>query len=142
MLKMDNWVKLRYKCSPAEVFTEVRLGIEEDVACINEIHKENAEIKFSILGKNGKLSVCRKGPLVLIGITEAMQLSVTCVDFIATESGILVKTPDGDQEHATLTLTDDAECKLKLEDGTELDSWQFRKRYLEDLFFNTYPNRR
>lgn len=38
---------------------------------------------------------------------------------------------------ATLTLTDDGECKLKLPKGEELACWQFRKRVLEDLFLNT-----
>jgi hypothetical protein len=141
MLKMENWVQLRYKCSPAEVFTEVRQGIEEDVTRINEIHKDNAEIKFSVVGKNGKFSVCRKGPLVSAGETNAMAFSLTCVDFTVTESGIAVKTAAGTSEQATLTLTNEAECKLRLKDGQELDSWQFRKRYLEDLFFNIYPNR-
>jgi hypothetical protein len=138
---MENWVQLRHKCSPAEVFTEIRQGVEEDVAYINEIHKDNAEIEFSTVGKNGKLSVCRKGPLVSAGTGGALVLPVTCVDFIATESGIIVKTLDRDSERATLTLTNEAECKLRLNDGQELDCWQFRKRFLEDLFFNIYPDR-
>ena len=37
--------------------------------------------------------------------------------------------------YATVGLNDEGRCVLRLEDGTELEPWQFRKRALEDLFF-------
>jgi hypothetical protein len=141
MLKMENWVQLRHKCSPVEVFTEIRQEIEDDVACINGLYKKNSEVKFTTVGKNGKITVCRKGPYQSTGIGGSAVQGVICVDFVLTDWGIIVKPYEGDQQNVTLTLTDEAECKLKLKDGTELNRWQFRKRFLEDLFFNFYPNR-
>jgi len=36
---------------------------------------------------------------------------------------------------ATVGLNDEGRCILRLEDMTELEQWQFRKRALESLFF-------
>lgn len=38
---------------------------------------------------------------------------------------------------AELTLNNDGECKLKLKNSEELDSWQFRRMALQQLFFGT-----
>jgi hypothetical protein len=38
----------------------------------------------------------------------------------------------------TLSLSDETECRLKVGDK-ELTFWQFRKRALENLFFNFRP---
>ena len=36
---------------------------------------------------------------------------------------------------ASVGLNREGRCILKLEDGTELEQWQFRKKALEGLFF-------
>jgi hypothetical protein len=39
---------------------------------------------------------------------------------------------------ATLTLTNEGKCKLKVEGGEELYDWQFRRMVLENLFFGNF----
>jgi len=121
---MDNWVKLRHECSPLVMFTKLRLEAEKDVKIRNQVGEDRSAI-FKIIKHDGNFSIAREGH------------EYDVRDFIRTESGIMVKDKDETVVlEATLTLTDEAECRLKLKSGEELTTWQFRKRALEDLFFN------
>ncbi len=123
---MENWVKLRHACSPLEMFIRLRHGAEEDVKARNELRKEGDQFLFKVVSDNGTFAVSRES-----------NRGAAWVDFTHTESGITVKDPTGKTiQETTLTLTDEGECKLRLPNGEELTCWQFRKRILEDLFFN------
>lgn len=137
---MENWVKLRSECSAFQMFMRLRKGTEEDVKVRNEQLGESSKIIFKVVPDNGTFGVCReiKGllpsptrrPLPVLGISD-------WIDFSWDQSGIHVKDKDGKSlADSTLTLTDELECKLKLKTGEELSEWQFRKRVLEDLFFD------
>ncbi|HUY12754.1 MAG TPA: hypothetical protein VMX16_03855 [Terriglobia bacterium] len=130
---MENWVKLRHDCSPFVIFTKLRLGAEEDVKTRNELKKPEEKVSFKLVANGDRFAVLREG-------TSGAYASVV---FKCTESEISAH-PEAGQSHqrasadplrATLTLTNEGDCKLKT-DKEELTCWQFRKKVLEDLFFN------
>lgn len=123
----NRWVKLRSECSPLEMFLKLKEGTKEDAEARNSLNAPDSTVSFKIVLLNGKaFSVIRQGSEVY-GV----------VSFYWDKSGIEVRDrEDKATVKATLTLTDEAECKFKMPDGTELSLWQFRKRMLEDLFFN------
>lgn len=56
------------------------------------------------------------------------------VDVSWDKSGIYVKPRDEAVAYsATLSLSDEGECKLRLSTVEELNCWQFRKRILDQL---------
>lgn len=127
---IKNWVELRYNCSPLEMFTRIRHGVEEDINLLASLRKDKQPaVEFKIIAERNFFTVTR-----LIAGEYADRSP--WVQFSWNNDGIGVKNFVGAAEKAALTLNDDAECKLKLEDGKELNCWQFRKRFLEDLFFN------
>ena len=136
---MEDWVKRRNDCSPFEMFIRLRKGAEEDVKARNSLLKDGASVRFKVVADNGTFGVSREAvgqPDATTGPAPEKRIS-DWIDFSWDESGITVKDQKGKTvQAATVTLTDDGECKLKLSDGTVLSCWQFRKRILEDLFFN------
>jgi hypothetical protein len=123
---MESWVKLRHKCSPLEVFLDLKEGSKSDVEERNSLRKDGDPLLFKVKLHNGQaFSVIREGSPVY-GV----------VRFAWDSSGIVVQDrEDKILAKATLTLTDEKQCKLRIADGLELEPWQFRKRFLEDLFF-------
>jgi hypothetical protein len=139
---MEDWVRNRHKWSPLKIFTELHKGVEGDVASINELLKENEDVSFRVVsGKSNAFSVCRHGPHIPAGTSDATVPEVKCVEFMLTDSGVVIDTPDGNSHNVVPSITDDGEFKMRL-GGDDLDCWQLRKRILDDLFFNLYPNRR
>lgn len=123
--RMENWVKLRHLCSPLEMFLQLKEGAKEDVETREKLVKDQDKgtVAFRIMSHNGKgFSVIREGH----------QIS-DWVEFTWEASGISVRNKDDKVvQKATLTLTDEGECKLRVSTGEELTCWQFRKRMLED----------
>ena len=129
---MENWVKLRYNCSPYEIFLKLRAGAEEDVKTISALKKDGEQVSFRIMKNGNSFTVLRESPR-----------SHASVEFKWSEHQITVLPESitnfnraaGKPLEATLTLTDEGECKLRV--GQEILSCaQFRKKVLEDLFFN------
>ena len=128
---LENWVNLQHECSPFKIFVELQNGAEKDVETRTKLLKPTDTATFDIETNDNYFTVTRHCPDDL-GDTHSMW-----VQFAWDNTSITVKTNGAKNlQKATLTLTDDAECKLKLENGEELDCRQFRKRFLEDLFFN------
>jgi hypothetical protein len=130
---MENWVKARHDCTTFQMLTKLRFGAEDDVKTRNELRQDHENVKFSIVNDGLKFAVLREG-----------RSSSVSVVFEASGSAILVygQVVEAHQQartlnplHATLTLTDEGECKIKVDDK-ELECWQFRRKVLEDLFFN------
>jgi hypothetical protein len=126
---MENWVKLRHECSPLEMFLKLKDGVREDIETREKLirDQDKGTVAFSMMPLNGRgFTVLREGHLIS-----------DWVEFTWDAAGISVRNKeDKVVQKATLTLTDDGECKLKLATGEELTCWQFRKRTLENLFFN------
>lgn len=125
--EIEDWVKLRHECSPAAMYLKLKDGANKDVEARMECLDPGSNQAFRLDSQKGFFNVMRRGP----------GGSATWVQFVLTENSIVVEDSSGKVLlRAHLTLTDKAECKLRLENGEELSPWQFRKRALEELFFN------
>jgi hypothetical protein len=121
-----HWVLARAKCSAANVFKELELGIRDDVEKAQSLVEKHETIVFSVSQtQNNRFSVLR--------VDDPITSASESVDFSCINSAILVHG-EGVNMCALLTLTNDGECKLRVEDD-ELDQWQFRKMALQKLFF-------
>jgi hypothetical protein len=119
-----DWVTARAKCTSAAMFTKIRMLIEGD---IDEIRQINSMFFHFVSAKENRFAV--------VGKMDIVQKSVI---FVLENDQIVVSTPDAHLFSATVTLSNDGECRLKVS-GEEYDLWQFRKKALEDLFFDGYP---
>ncbi|HEX5410919.1 MAG TPA: hypothetical protein VFZ27_03575 [Terriglobia bacterium] len=127
---IKNWVELRHNCSPFDMFTRLRHGVEQDIATLVALLSDKRPAtEFKIIAESNFFAVTRQ-------VAGEYAERSPWVQFSWNNEGIRVKNFRGASEKAVLTLNDSGECKLKLEDGKELNCWQFRKRFLEDLFFN------
>jgi len=115
-------------CSPTEVFQRLKLDVKADAeARTRYLLDHNGTYGFTAISNGRSISVFIQGG----GVTPGPS-----VVFTQTEDGISVHDEaDNLIFDATLTLSDKGECRLKV-DGLELESWQFRKLALEDLFFS------
>jgi len=130
--QIENWVKLRHECSPLEIFIKLRHGAEEDVKARNSLLRSDASVEFGIFAQDNFFSVTKDVRDEFGNIRKLAEW----VQFSWDHNGITVKSEkDTKGKTASLALTDDAQCRLKL-DGDELSCGQFRKRILEDLFFD------
>jgi hypothetical protein len=121
-----NWVEKRSACSVEQVFRELQNGIESDVASLNAIRRYAPDNRFiAQLTSDGR---------VLIVAQEGV--SGPRVKFFTLDGKIEVRDEVTSKRLlAALTLNNEGRCKLKLEDGMELEQWQLRKMALEGLFF-------
>jgi hypothetical protein len=120
-----NWVKARAECSLAQVFKALELAIKDDIEAVNSL-RPDAGTKFALVPYGGKrFSV----------VCEVNHFPSSSIDFTLSENEILVGCGPDTIFRAALTLTDSGRCKLKV-NGVELEQWQFRRKALEDLFFD------
>lgn len=130
--QIENWVKLRHECSPLEIFIKLQHGAEEDVRTRNSLLQDNGSMEFRIFAEGNFFTVIKD---VRDEFGNIHKLA-SWVKFSWDKNGITIKSnEDTKGQKASLTLTHDAQCRLKL-NSEELTCWQFRKRFLEDLFFN------
>jgi hypothetical protein len=119
-----DWVAARAECSIERVFQQIRMGVESDIERMNKLRPANADYGFKIVLSEGKIAVVRQG-----------YISPRSVTFTRARNGISIVNDEGKVTmEATLTLSDDGECRLKI-NGREREFWQFRRKALEDLFF-------
>jgi hypothetical protein len=119
-----NWVEKRAACNLAEVFHQLCMEIRNDIIAINSIKIK--ELYF-------KLETLRDGTIVIGQPNRAQMLTVS---FSVVDQQIKVldqATPS--QWSVRIGLNNEGRCVLKLEDGSEMETWQFRKKALENLFF-------
>jgi hypothetical protein len=119
-----NWVEARSLCSPVAVFEKIKLQVEEDVR-VRNASLGGSRTQFRFIANGGSFVVAMDAPGV-VG---------RGVKFILTQTGIeVLDAKDKKLLEASLTLNDDGECRLKV-DNLEREFWQFRKQALETLFF-------
>ena len=118
-----DWVEKRAACSAAQVFKELQIEIEGDVAAANKANTLPGPFMATVTPDGHTLIVSFKnevGPRIV---------------FFVANSQIQVKDEKRNQKiTASLTLNLNGRCVLKV-DGVELEKWQFRKVVLEDFFF-------
>lgn len=123
-----NWVEKRAACTMAKVFNQLCDGLANDVAVVNTVRQLPQGSQFmSELASDGSTIVIGQPNIiprrrVIIGAVN------TCI--------IVNQEWKREQWKATIGLNNEGRCILKLEDGTELEHWQFRKKALESLFFS------
>lgn len=125
-----DWVSKRIACNVGQVFDELCAGIEDDVAAYNTAKNLGTDTQFAV-------SHTSVGNSVVIA-----QQGATMLPRIVVKIGIVGETigvQDGAAKnvtwHVRIGLNDEGRCTLRLEDETQLEQWQFRKKALENLFF-------
>jgi hypothetical protein len=124
-----DWVKARAQCTPFQVFERLRLQVKDDVdkrnAFINPAERNAYSFVFSTQGKRFSVAV------------ESFDVD-RGVDFGPTAVGIDVHDSQNNAllVHGVLTLSNDGECRLKVNE-VEHNLWQFRKLALEDVLFTS-----
>jgi hypothetical protein len=120
-----NWVEKRAACTAEKMFTQLVLGINEDIKARNIVGADSqfaagmtSDQKVLIVGEAGTWA--RKEKLRIFPLDGKVEVR---------------NEFDGTTFSARVFLNDEGRCKLRLEDGTELEQWQFRKKALESLFF-------
>jgi hypothetical protein len=123
-----DWVTARAKCTAAEIFTKLKMMIETDVEIRNSdaIRQKNTT-KFSIVATVEER-------FVVVAQQYDTQKKII---FALKGQQIEVSALNGPLFTATVTLSDDGECRAKVLDQ-EYDLWQLRKKALESLFFPNY----
>ena len=115
----------RFECSLAKVFADLRLQIEQDVKTRNDVRTDREK-------QRGRFEITATvGDSFMVLLSEDANRAVT---FRLLQDSITATGTNGQIVKGTPTISDDGECRLKV-DGRELDQWQFRKRALESLFF-------
>lgn len=123
-----DWVMARHECSPVKLFERLRLGAERNTGARNRVEGERQNgMKFGHDSHGDVFSVYREGRP---GVAVRFRLSGDTIHVEATE---LLGGP-GANFSGTLTLTNDAKCRLRVGDE-DLDEWQVLRRALERLFF-------
>ena len=123
--KTLEWVEKRSQCSIKKVFDSLKDEVQSDV---DEQNKIPGHFPFEV----------RQGPSSFTVITEEGGWGIRAVVFALAEKRIEIKNANREiQFFATLTLNDSGRCMLAV-DGKELETWQFRRRALETLFFGPW----
>ncbi len=118
-----DWVKARAACSALHVFNELRLGVEEDVRRMNI-----TSVSFAVRANT-------IGDYFVVFRTDNAGLRV---EFNCEMKHFTVAR--GDKNFVvTLTLNNEGRCKIRVDDGDEMELWQLRRMMLEDLFFGPSP---
>ena len=127
-----DWVTARANCTPSGVLSVLKAQAEADVQRRNSLRNRD-ELKYDIKFGFESSSLAFKVSRIRAGeILESVVLS-------QQNEGISFDYQKGMSSRnslATLTLSNEGECKLKTVDGQEHSFWQFRKSILEPVFFS------
>jgi hypothetical protein len=127
-----DWVKARAECSLQHIFKELELGVRQDCEKAQALVPPKYPTTFSVTKTYGTRFAAVRVDDPLSAISRSI--------YFACSGGKITVSSDGSvgeevKMTATLTLTNEGHCKLKVGDE-ELFQWQFRRMALEDLFFN------
>lgn len=121
-----DWVSVRHGCTIAQMFVTLKRLAKRDVDRFNELAGE------SLVTVNDGYDAS------IFAVTRPRFGEKLTVVFSESNEGITIRTLERGEWFLTLTMTDDAECKLKM--GSDvLDPWQVLRRALESVLFS--PNR-
>ena len=126
---MENidWVSKRHTCSIQKLFETLKIEVQSDITTRNSLRPEHAHYQFSFASKNDIFTVfseSNSGP--------------NSVKFTLSQKSIVVSDGNGKLIiEATVTLNNEGECRFR-SGASEYESWQIRRKALEDLFFNTF----
>ncbi len=122
-----DWVNARAECSPGQVFTELRLGVEDDIKKINKVRGGSPEKNFH-LARNGDGNTFE----VWRGESDKESVKFRRIgDRIEIMNNVGTVTAS-----YTVSFSLDGRCVLLASDG-QMEQWQARRTALEGLFFNS-----
>jgi hypothetical protein len=123
-----DWVTALSSCALSAVFEKLKIQVERDVDLRKAQLKESGatySFKFSPDGDSFVVTTLGNN---ISGRAIKFRLTVTSIAVHGADDNLMLE--------ATLTLSDDGNCRLLI-DGEEKELWQFRKRALEKLFFHS-----
>ena len=119
-----NWVEKRAACNLAEVFHQLCMEIADDIIAINGMKPKELCFRQDSLSDGS----------IVIG--QPMRTPRVTVMIGIVDQEIMVRNQLKREEwSATVGLNDVGRCVLRLRNGSELETWQFRKKALDALFF-------
>lgn len=124
-----DWVAVRAGCTVEAIFNNLCDEIEVDVATVNSIRELSERYRFKAEMMSGGTTIVVAQPM-LVPRARA---------FIGIAQGKIHVRQDwigGENWSVSVGLNDAGKCTLRLEDQTEIERWQFRRRALERLFFD------
>jgi hypothetical protein len=120
-----NWVEKRADCTSHSIFLQLVAGVAEDVKTRNTAGSD-ANFASDLTSDKRALVIGQ------IGVWARKEK----VRIFPLEGKIEVRDEVKNASFsAEVFLNNEGRCKLKLEDGTELEQWQFRRMALEGIFF-------
>jgi hypothetical protein len=124
-----DWVTAVSECSARTFFERLRVGAEKNIAKRAELFPpDSARTMFKITSSGGDvvsiLSESHGGPVVRLRL-KGRRISVDAEKLDVEFEGVV-------------TLNKEGKCRLRLENGEELDEWQVLKRALEPLLFQDW----
>lgn len=122
-----NWVDKRAACTAEQMFNELCRGIDNDISTFNASKGLSDANRFGA-------DMMQTGEAVAIGQYGTTPRKRVIVGLSGKEIEV---RDDATQSRwrASVALNNEGRCILKLEDGTELEQWQFRKKALQGIFF-------
>lgn len=130
-----DWVRARAECSASEVYQDFARQLKADVATRNTLlsgKERRHEVNFTY---NGGFQHTSLFVAAQTGGNMLEENRLAHVVFTKVAEGIAAEYSDGKKLIGFLTLSQDGECRLKV-DGVEYSFWQFRKLALEPIFFD------
>jgi len=134
--KMNNepfdWVEARSKCTLAKVFQQLRAEVKTDVEKRNSMRGDQPFYEFSMASS-------QSDDFTVILSRNGVTHRIVTFGMVGNE---IVVADQGNTELArvSLTLNNNAQCRLKTKKDEELEFWQFRRLTLEKLFFQSIPH--
>jgi hypothetical protein len=122
-----DWVDKRAACTVEAVFNQLCDKIVEDVEAINAAHKLPDLDSFLA-------SPHSDGTTMFVGQPNRTPRKRLAIGIVGKRFQVKQEW-DGKTWEASIGLNNEGRCILRLDDGTELEQWQFRKKALEGLFF-------
>jgi hypothetical protein len=123
-----NWVGARAACTAAKMFNQLCNEIIEDVQNVNSIRQLTGDSQF-------RADMNPKGNAIRIAQPDAIPRARVSIGLSQERIAVQQEWASGEQWSVTVGLNDEGRCTLRLDDKTELERWQFRKKALESLFF-------
>jgi len=119
-----DWVDKRAACTIAAVFNQLCDGILADVEAFNLAAKIDTF----------QANLLSSGTTMVVGNPTRIPRVVVRVGIV--DNRIEVQSDlEKSFWRVNIGLNDEGRCILRLEGGSEMEQWQFRKKALEGLFF-------
>jgi hypothetical protein len=122
-----NWVEKRAACTVATVFNQLCDKIRDDVQAFNSIFQLAESNRF-------QADVHSSGTTIVVGQPNEVPRKRIYIGIVKDRIQVLHEW-DKTKWEVSVGLNNEGRCTLRLDDRTELEQWQFRKKALEGLLF-------